>query len=652
MKKWNCVAVLVIAILALVLLNPSAAIASNNQTVFVDKRDRVSDESGCGLKTNPCNTIQAAIDHAQAGNTISFEAGSYREAVVDKPLGFVASGRNATISSLTLGAGAEILNSVGVSAKTVTVLAGARVQDGILMVRSRGTVSVCTGTYHENLTISKSLSLVGNECGDTLATIDAGGLKFAFNVTGSKTVATIEGFRVLNAGILFRAGSEDPASPDGTPPREVNILGNSLHVSSLEHATAMYIGNGVRGVAANNTITGPYYLKPNPSCKGKGIVLAGTTKFSVSGNTLISLGTGIGVVGYDEFLPAHASRNKIRGNSVLFNCIGISVEGKASLTEIEENLVVGNRVGIRSVAFNWDGFEHSTPSLTLVRFNEIRGNVKGVESLVYGTGARSVTAELLDINWNWWGSFTGPQHALNRTGAGDEVSGNVIFSPWCSTSKCENSYAIPTKLAFEAKPGGVRAEKMQFAVRAQNAKGVLGVNFEGYITIAIRSDSSCGNLNGKLTVKAVNGRALFDDVSLGEIGDGCKLYAFSPNSNLAETTSSSSFAIISTPPQGDSLIASGLVAPEFVKVPELEFTLPAEGEPLKFSTNEVWPSDVLISALEDSGCAVDSLTTFDLESRVFNHYIDWASGRINPAFPQTLPINTLLTVSCKQMGDS
>jgi len=64
----------------------------------------------------------------------------------------------------------------------------------------------------------------------------------------------------------------------------------------------------------------------------------------------------------------------------------------------------------------------TTGSAVNIHYNNIYGNA------LYGV--RNDYAEVVDATYNWWGDATGPYHATNTNGLGDNISDNVDYTPW------------------------------------------------------------------------------------------------------------------------------------------------------------------------------------------------------------------------------
>jgi len=59
-----------------------------------------------------------------------------------------------------------------------------------------------------------------------------------------------------------------------------------------------------------------------------------------------------------------------------------------------------------------------------------------------GLGINNTTATTATAIYNWWGQPSGPQHASNPGGAGEEVSDNVLFTPWLKARQCAVDLAL------------------------------------------------------------------------------------------------------------------------------------------------------------------------------------------------------------------
>lgn len=106
------------------------------------------------------------------------------------------------------------------------------------------------------------------------------------------------------------------------------------------------------------------------------------------------------------------------GNYIMFSdTSGVSVSNSA--ITVQGNRIRRNKTG---VTLDFGG------SFILSTSNCIANNVK--KGMVNTTGVNTMAKN------NWWGSITGPRHASNPGGTGEQVSDDVTFDPWVTTS-CE-----------------------------------------------------------------------------------------------------------------------------------------------------------------------------------------------------------------------
>ncbi|MFP4045590.1 MAG: hypothetical protein ACLFS3_00850 [Candidatus Aenigmatarchaeota archaeon] len=121
-----------------------------------------------------------------------------------------------------------------------------------------------------------------------------------------------------------------------------------------------------------------------------------------------------------------ATNGEIVNNKIDSNYVGIQVGQSDDVyaTEAVKGLVIeGNDIkdntrGIWVQNFVKDGMHAS--------YNNITGNEVGVKNEDDNT---------FDATYNWWDDGTGPSGA--GAGAGDAVSDNVSFSPWCTSEACD-----------------------------------------------------------------------------------------------------------------------------------------------------------------------------------------------------------------------
>ena len=143
------------------LTTPEAAAALAGTDPWFDAGGGVivgySSTGTCSAGVTECHTsatpMQDAINAAPAGTTIFVEAGSYDEDVaIDKAVILTGLGGTALANSFTLNSGADVTGSTNVFAPTIYVMDGAKIQNGIDLATSGGTVNVFPGTYDEKAT--------------------------------------------------------------------------------------------------------------------------------------------------------------------------------------------------------------------------------------------------------------------------------------------------------------------------------------------------------------------------------------------------------------------------------------------------------------------------------------------------------------------
>lgn len=154
--------------------------------------------------------LASAID----GDIISVAAGAYAEnLVIDKSISLLKTGSGSvTITSVTFSLGGELLNPLpsdnAFASELVTVNAGSKINDAILMVSSNGTVVVNDGSYDESVFLTKSFNLIGLNAPEVRDLILSGTgarvvLEGAFNLDGSLQFNRPEGGKLeLSGGFI------------------------------------------------------------------------------------------------------------------------------------------------------------------------------------------------------------------------------------------------------------------------------------------------------------------------------------------------------------------------------------------------------------------------------------------------------------------
>jgi parallel beta-helix repeat protein len=197
------------------------------------------------------------------------------------------------------------------------------IQEGVDAANSGDTVMVFSGTYYENVSISKSLNLIGED--NTTTIIDSGGHMDGILVIGDDV--NIEGFYITGSGLVAGdAGIELKNS------QSCSLLNNNI-VSNKNYG--IYLRDSKSNLIEGNTIS---------SNRNHGIYLYYSRDNEIN-NNLISSNEKQGINFY------YSNYNKVTGNNVSFNnqyniylysSNGSTLKGN---TMIENGLfIMGNRL--------------------------------------------------------------------------------------------------------------------------------------------------------------------------------------------------------------------------------------------------------------------------------------------------------------------
>jgi parallel beta-helix repeat protein len=276
------------------------------------------------------------------------------------------------------------------------------IQDAIDNASEGDTVFVYNGTYFENVAISKTLNLIGQNRNNTI--VDGSGTNGVVNV--SSDWVNISGFTVHNSSINLVTSSYNTITGNTITNGEYGIM---LYTSS-------FCSTITNNIINNNTWTSIYLW---PSCDGNTIadntitdnIYIGIYIDSSSDNTIIdNIITNSG--GYaGVYLESSCSNNTIKGNTItnsgIYGCIYL---GGSS-----NNMIVGN-----TIAHNGRGI-----MLYYSQNNTITGNT--ITNCDFGICLESynsyntITNNIITNNYD---GIALTQSSLNNTITGNTITNN------------------------------------------------------------------------------------------------------------------------------------------------------------------------------------------------------------------------------------
>jgi|GEM_PF-4357631 len=339
----------------------------------------------------------------------------------------------------------------------------ATIQDGIDAVAG-STVYVAAGTYDENITVNKPLTLLGPNADvnpttavrGTEAIINGGGTGDA--VTISADGVTIKGFEITNGTFGIVGGARSG----------LEIANNIIH-HHINPGGQQGCGITIWAAAGpcNNNLIENNVVYSN---ERQGIFIgtneaeSNSTGNIVRGNKVYDNGTA----GYDSFgiQLNYASGNTIENNEV-YGHTYTSVSWLASgiyLYNANNNNIVSN-----SIHDNNNGICQWIPDDTVQAFED---NEAHFNNIVDNTesGIENFTADApINATCNWWGHPSGPSGS--GTGLGDAVSSYVDFEPWL----------------LAPAPGGACGIWVQIDIKPGSDPNSINLKSKGTIPVAILS---------------------------------------------------------------------------------------------------------------------------------------------------------------------
>jgi hypothetical protein len=406
-RKLTVLAALVVTLGLMLVGGPGQAGASHvGPIVLVDGADTTPDTGGqCGDPANPCNTIQAGINHANPGDTVQVEAGTYSENLnLAKNLnlrgeqaGVDACGRSASESIVT---GAGILLELDTGSANSTI-------DGFTF--SGGTRGILSDTGPiDNLRILnnriRGFSGNGVFLDDNGINITADQNEVDGTAAGSGALVHLDqdnfdGFHFTN-NCVANGASATGFFVDGTRNVDNGTVGSRVPLFS-----GNLIDNNQTGTNLGRFAWGTGPIMGNTfSDSGFDGLQGGPRDSTISRNTFDRNGrNGLALTGFSGSTSTDPNRGAIN-NDVVDNCFARNGFTQAG-------------AGISFNRFQFPG----TISTNQANRNNITGNAMG---------ARYTGTETIDATQNWWGAPDGPGPP-DGSGSGDGVDGpTIVFTPF------------------------------------------------------------------------------------------------------------------------------------------------------------------------------------------------------------------------------
>jgi parallel beta-helix repeat protein len=351
-------------------------------------------------------TIQAAINAAPAGSTISVGAGVYLEQLtIAKPL-TLNGADGAVLSGATLG-----LKKVGVSIKSGNV----------------------TFDNIDVVSFSGNGIIVGYEASTP------GSLKNV-HVTNCRVAGIQPGYS-HGFGIYVGYQSEDFKRPQPNPKLTAH----------LDYSGLLIDGNEVTGSRSSAVVlqsiigvSGPLLVRNNyiHDNDNDGLWIDSARNISVEGNIVRGNPDGVYLSSYGD-----AFQGVINGEWV-YDWSNQQTDGPYGPMNISMsgNTIADNRT------YGGVYLQAGHPSTIAIHDNVITGNAPGVANYLDAP---------VDMTCNWWGATNGPGPVA--TGDGDGISANLTFSPWLTSpgGTCNGDattppvVTVPDDLTVDATgPGG------------------------------------------------------------------------------------------------------------------------------------------------------------------------------------------------------
>ncbi|MGC9032741.1 MAG: right-handed parallel beta-helix repeat-containing protein, partial [Candidatus Woesearchaeota archaeon] len=327
---------------------------------------------------------------------------------------------------------------------------GMKIQSAIDASTAGNTINVRVGNYSENLTITKPLTLRGAQAGVDARTRNTAqeSVILSSNTNGTIQIRAGSGQVVIN-GFKISANSNPYKAIHVTDFTNNVIIRNNI----IENSTV----DGINLWRAKNAIVEYNYVKGagtsgitagddnNTHLETDGVITKATMRYNKIENSKF------GITGYQK--NSIIEENEVIGSASVY---GAGIGGQFYNTIIRNNTVYGYSLGA-GIAFN--SYPNRADSNNVsVLFNNVYNNYVGLfsnqtldgKNIVVnynnitnnsngGVNLKNNYSNVLNAEYNWWGSPLGPKDdsddrtsggLYNHNGSGNNVTDFIDYEPW------------------------------------------------------------------------------------------------------------------------------------------------------------------------------------------------------------------------------
>jgi hypothetical protein len=390
--------------------------------------------SGC-----PFTSIQAAINAASPGDTITIGKGTYTENVVV----------NKSVTLKGYGSGTVVYPATSNPACSPGSLCGGAASN-IMLVEADNVTITNLSLNGDNPSINSGVVRGG-------ADIDARNAIITNHAAGKFENLTVSKVRVSNVylrGMYASSGGTFDFNHDTVE----NVQGDGASIAMFNFEGSGTMSNN-KVTSANDAISanwskGTQFLNNKVSKSASGVHTdnnggSGGAADLIKGNKVSECTTdGYGVWVFVPYVSATVESNKVKGCYVGLATFGGAVSGQGptfagnqvngtGATTTDPNGTYGaylstDQLGFGSgdltVALTSDSFVHSGTGLFVTQAAGSQATVTASNSSIYanGTGANGETGTTVNAQNNWWGCKQGPNIGPHC----DTAIGTVNYTPW------------------------------------------------------------------------------------------------------------------------------------------------------------------------------------------------------------------------------